>query len=413
MFTTPVTCRVPGKALLVGGYAILDSENRGLVAALDCWFKTRCVGLPSQGKRGIVIVSGNGPYAGRFEYQVTPTGQLETSNVPNPFIAFAVEHVIQFVTSRYPSRFVAFENTILEINLEPDALFYSATGKRGLGSSACLVVSITACLLRVFLQDEFNVNDAHRLAQYSHAAAQQRQGSGFDVACAVYGSHLFSRRALCIDQLSLFEPLHAKPNDICLDVPTSWEFFPHLFIVLAHIEGDHGTNTPGAVRAVQAWKQQSSESQALFGKLVNANESFLEQLAAMGAIARQDREAFCIELELFLKAEESSLESQVATLQHTFLAIRKLLRMIGKQSHVEIEPDCRTTLCDNLMQHRSVLAAGIPGAGGYDDVFLLVLHTGPFDDRLKSHIQSFFSSNMSVDLLFTDVDTNCSLQFAQ
>lgn len=34
---------------------------------------------------------------------------------------------------------------------------------------------------------------AHNLAQYVHCLAQGKIGSGFDVAAAVFGSHLYSR----------------------------------------------------------------------------------------------------------------------------------------------------------------------------------------------------------------------------
>lgn len=82
--------------------------------------------------------------------------------------------------------------------------------KTGLGSSAALVTSLCAALLQ-----HFNVADVsskqgreilHRVAQYCHCLAQNSIGSGFDVASAVFGTHLYTR----------FDPscLHLPPLDL-------------------------------------------------------------------------------------------------------------------------------------------------------------------------------------------------------
>jgi phosphomevalonate kinase len=75
--------------------------------------------------------------------------------------------------------------------------------KSGLGSSAALVTSLISALLeyvglthmRALGQngEQSEREMVHRLSQMCHCFAQGKVGSGFDVACAVYGSQLYSR----------------------------------------------------------------------------------------------------------------------------------------------------------------------------------------------------------------------------
>jgi phosphomevalonate kinase len=75
--------------------------------------------------------------------------------------------------------------------------------KTGMGSSAALITSLIGGLL-VHLQvvskeDLSSPNDtegrklAHNVAQYVHCLAQGKIGSGFDVASAIFGSHVYTR----------------------------------------------------------------------------------------------------------------------------------------------------------------------------------------------------------------------------
>lgn len=69
--------------------------------------------------------------------------------------------------------------------------------KTGLGSSACVIVSVVSVLLRRFLS--LNENDMKALVEFAsqiaNSLAQAKIGSGFDVASAVYGNILFQRRS--------------------------------------------------------------------------------------------------------------------------------------------------------------------------------------------------------------------------
>ena len=64
-----------------------------------------------------------------------------------------------------------------------------------MGSSAALTAAFVGAVLRWFSPGDFSdiVSITHKIAQASHAAAQGKLGSGFDIASAVFGSGLYIR----------------------------------------------------------------------------------------------------------------------------------------------------------------------------------------------------------------------------
>lgn len=69
--------------------------------------------------------------------------------------------------------------------------------KTGLGSSAALIVSFIASTYKItgLLTEntEKNLDLVHRDAQLLNAFVQEKVGSGFDIACSVYGSQVYQR----------------------------------------------------------------------------------------------------------------------------------------------------------------------------------------------------------------------------
>jgi len=63
----------------------------------------------------------------------------------------------------------------------------------------------------------------------------------------------------------------------------------------------------------------------------------------------------------------------LTSIRSTFLHIRYLLRAIGEVSHVDIESKQQQELCDSSMNVPGVLCSGVPGAGGEDAVFAILL----------------------------------------
>jgi len=58
----------------------------------------------------------------------------------------------------------------------------------------------------------------------------------------------------------------------------------------------------------------------------------------------------------------------------TFLEVRETFRTLGINAQVPAEPDEQKALCDATLERvPGVLACGVPGAGGFDAVYALVL----------------------------------------
>jgi len=59
--------------------------------------------------------------------------------------------------------------------------------------------------------------------------------------------------------------------------------------------------------------------------------------------------------------------------RNAFSEARTCFRNMGEQANVPLEPECQTQLADATLAVDGVLACGVPGAGGYDAIFAIVL----------------------------------------
>lgn len=138
------------------------------------------------------------------------------------------------------------------------------TNKTGLGSSAALVTSLVAALLQHLgladVASKQGQDDVHALAQAAHCAAQGKVGSGFDVASAVYGTHVYRRFSPAV-----LEPMFsgsARLLDIVEKGHWDQEARPFrlpkgLRMLLADV--DAGTDTPSFVGQVLKWRKDKTE----------------------------------------------------------------------------------------------------------------------------------------------------------
>jgi phosphomevalonate kinase len=147
--------------------------------------------------------------------------------------------------------------------------------KTGLGSSASLIVCLVGALLHHFNCISLNNTEhrptylilIHNIAQCCHSLAQGKIGSGFDIAAAIYGSHVY-RRYLpeCLNDIVRQSDengiLKITPHIVTylMNRQNSWNHEIHP-ISLPHgthfILGDiHlGTSTPQMASCVLNWKQ--------------------------------------------------------------------------------------------------------------------------------------------------------------
>lgn len=242
-------------------------------------------------------------------------------------------------------RFVKFGVTLKEAN------------KTGLGSSAALVTSLTATLLKHYLAFDVTTTQGrktlHNLAQAAHCAAQGKVGSGFDVAAAVYGSCTYRRFSPAVLSSipeagaagfaeKLLSVIDKEPWDV--EVESENLALPQN-VALLMCDVDCGSQTVGMVKQVLAWRSaDAQQSLALWDDLQRKNE-------VLGQVLQN--------------SELDSLPEKVGE-------VRELIRKMGQLSDVPIEPDSQTELLDAVSKVEGVYGGVVPGAGGFDALALLV-----------------------------------------
>ena len=292
--------------------------------------------------------------------------------------------------------------------------------KTGMGSSAALVTSVVGAVLSYFDMvtlpnssqphgtESTNQGSTivHNLAQICHCSAQGKVGSGFDVSAAVYGSHIYRRfsQSILSKLLDDIESSNSDHDNNCFAVSASvakeltlitddkdhciWDakmaplhLPPGLELLMADVCG--GSESPSMARKVLAWKKGIEGDDNPWEKLkaINLNleelfcgefceASFLEFLRLNAVLLSK------IPANKWATSNEvtDGGKNHVATLlkaRDLFLQSREQLKAMGEAAGVPIEPAGQTTLADATMALPGVIAAGVPGAGGYDALFVL------------------------------------------
>ncbi len=144
----------PGKVLWIGGYSILSEGTIAHVFPVDAF---------------VTAAGGGGGAESRFTRAAREVvgGRLgrDMSHVP--------------------------------MRVSADGAFRVGGRKTGLGSSAAVAVACVSFLLGGSADRRL----VFRLARRAHFIAQEKVGSGFDIACAVYGPIVYKRRPLRISPL--------------------------------------------------------------------------------------------------------------------------------------------------------------------------------------------------------------------
>ena len=258
--------------------------------------------------------------------------------------------------------------------------------KTGLGSSAALVTALTAALLTHYLPEsafslssEIDKRKLHNLAQISHCAAQGKVGSGFDVASAVYGSCLYRRFSPSLlesnsnpGSTGFAQQLRALVDES--DAEHRWDTEIHKAEVkmppgirLVMCDVDCGSQTPGMVKQVLAWREKEpDEADMLWTQL--------------------DRSNIAMAAELTRLAESGGEEDDHSRLTRCIADVRVLIREMSRLSGVPVEPDAQTRLLDACSAIEGVVGGVVPGAGGFDAVALLVEERDEVLTRLGSLI---------------------------
>ena len=292
--------------------------------------------------------------------------------------------------------------------------------KTGMGSSAALVTSVVGAVLSYFdivsLPSSSQPHETesitrgtaivHNLAQICHCSAQGKVGSGFDVSAAVYGSHIYRRfsKTILSKLLDDIESSNSDDNN-CFAVSASvakeltllsddkdnsiWDarmtplhLPPGLELLMADVCG--GTESPSMARKVLAWKKELEgddhhpweELKVINLKLEELFRSEFCEPAFLDFLRLNAVVLSNIPANDWVTSNEVSDggKNHLATLlkaRDLFSQSREQLKAMGEAAGVPIEPPGQTTLADATMALPGVIAAGVPGAGGYDALFVL------------------------------------------
>ncbi|GAB2235399.1 hypothetical protein Droror1_Dr00025823 [Drosera rotundifolia] len=280
--------------------------------------------------------------------------------------------------------------------------------KTGLGSSAAMTTAVVASLLHYLgviklplssdnhLQDRntsSNLELVHIVAQTAHCIAQGKVGSGFDVSSAVYGSQRYVRFSPDVISSAQVACNGLPLQDIIVDVLNGkWDHerssfsLPPLMSLLLGEPGSGGSSTPSMVGAVKKWqKSEPEKSLHIWKQLTYANSLLEKQLNMLKKLASEHWDAYrsivnscsTIKAEKWLNlavgpSEHAVVEALLGA-RDAMLQIRSYMQQMGEAAGVPIEPETQTELLNATMDLDGVLLAGVPGAGGFDAVFAVVL----------------------------------------
>lgn len=430
MSTTVVSA--PGKVLLAGGYLILDPKYSGIVVSTSSRFYS--VISPSS-TPGVITVNSPQFTNAVWKYSVDSDGNIDADPLTinaNKFVHLALKNTLTLATDLKGHEVTnALLKSGLQIHIFGDNDFYSQritlekrglspvleslskippfaplnvpisqVNKTGLGSSAALITSLTAALLVHFglITRESITGDgdddsrrlAHNLAQFVHCLAQGKVGSGFDVSAAVFGSQVYARfepgviQPLLDGKVGGLSQTLAAVNPAWTQKVSPLRLPPHTRLLLADVSA--GSDTPSLVKNVLKWRQANpKDANDLWTSLDEGNKEFGKTLNSLAAEWGKNT-ALYEEVANYLSSmqeiqweanpelpqEQQSLIDRFVKLRTLSQNIRGRMREMGRASGVAIEPEPQTQLLDDCLAVSGVIAGGVPGAGGYDAIWLLV-----------------------------------------
>lgn len=285
----------------------------------------------------------------------------------------------------------------------------------------------------------------HNTAQLAHCAAQGKVGSGFDVSAAVWGSQLYRRfdpvalkplldagtkvdvegspdksTGTCSIELAPYldprNPLW-KPSPLSsvskgesnptateglsvsreasVSRPAPLELPPLIEMALADV--DAGSNTPSMVGQINEWRRKKPEwAKQMWSILAAANQTLADGLLALRLAHAQDPQAYHTAVQVaarhfskdwdqVAKTDPSATLALLIEVRNAMRSIQGGMRALGREAGVPVEPDEMSNVIKATVDgSHGVLGGAVPGAGGYDALFVLYLDAGvkPSHDQM-------------------------------
>lgn len=402
----PRAFSTPGKALIIGGYLVLNPEYRSFVLALSARMHAVVRATSRPHISGVFLKVTSSQFNNdQWNYRVSLENgfiPLEINDLNNPFIEQTIFNVFNYFYKE------TLEHNYIEVDIFADPAYHSTEGSRpksntfktfnfhdqsitevhktGLGSSAGLVTVLTSALCYIFMGRSLNVlnkehlKKIHNLAQVAHCQAQGKIGSGFDVAAATYGSIIYRRFAPAIIadlptlDLKTHDNYHRALKGLIDKVDWQMEcepikLTPRLKLIMGDVH--NGSETVKLVSTVQKWYADNlPRSREIYQEINENNVVAINTLIKLYHISNEDPDYYNQMIDNLNNG--NSTDEDISTLAKSINKIRSLFRTVTKESGADVEPPIQTQLLNDCLELRGVIGGVVPGAGGHDAIALLM-----------------------------------------
>lgn len=423
----------PGKALLAGGYLVLDPNYRSYVVAVSARMHAVVKSLDLKQKTHFELEILSSQFNNDcWIYTLNPSDGytiVEKNGKKNPFIEMVLFNLFSYFRPQQGKRILVeiFSddgyhsqlNSVLKRNSYKKFSYHTNSitevPKTGLGSSAGLVTVLTTALVSTFksnldVQNYESLQLIHGLAQVAHCQAQGKIGSGFDVAAATFGSIVYRR---FVPELISELPEHSDVNYSVklrtLIDDTNWKVSNtrvRLPDGLRLVMGDvnNGSETTKLVSKVKAWYNSNpSRGFEIYQNINSNNEKWMAALTELDLLNQKAPNTYSKLLEALDAQDEVLLEQwpELVKIRRAVKEIRHNFRQITRESGADIEPPIQTILLDNCLKLKGILTGVIPGAGGYDAIVLIATENSNL--QLQTKEKKGFEAVTWLDLHQEDV----------
>lgn len=335
----------PGKVLLLGGYAVLESFPALTLAVSDS-LGLGVTALSKEGSNTIISRSFN------ISKKLNPNNCAAEIKKSKPGEKIAV--TAYCVASAYLIQ-NGYRIKDLDYEISNSHIFGQKNEKSGLGSSAAATAAIVGCILKSNGVEVYE--EIHKLAQISHSLATKKIGSGVDIATSVYGSIKYNRYPKeTLEMLSADMDEDGFAKELSATVKSSWKmeikpfnFAPYKLLVFNVKK--RRTSTVSAVGFVAKLKNKNP---ALYNYLIS--EQVKSEALVFDSLKKQDNSGI-MEGMHGARSAQAKLSEAVCSIDRDFDSI---------------EPLELTKLIDQSEQIEGVIAGRCPGSGGYDSICFVV-----------------------------------------
>lgn len=298
--------KVPGKLMIAGEYAVLEPHQKSVVVAVDRYVTAHIE--PGEKDKNILYLP---------QFGLEPI----TWEINNEEVQFSIEDSrLRFIKNAFAVAYRFLQEKLvepysfkLEINSELDDALTNK--KYGLGSSAAIVTAVISSVLSFHSGDKelLDLDIIFKLSAIVHLKTQ-KNGSGADVAAAVYGGWL---EYCAFDGEWVLKKL-AQGITLTEIINSTW---PNLCI--------RPLTPPSSLQLVVGWTKEPAVTAPMIKKLQNYKDGNSEEYKEFlkGSSMAVNRLIKSFEINHYSEAINSLTDN------------RKVLKRLGKSAGMDIETD--------------------------------------------------------------------------